>query len=230
MITILLVEDDEVLRLLTKTKLSPLYQIEEASNGEEALEIMEKKNIDLLIVDIQMPKMNGYELVKVLRECNDQKPVIMLTAMNSFEHKKEGFALGIDDYMTKPIDYEELVWRIEAILRRAHIANEKKLQIGKFEMNQELYKATYCGEVIPLTTKEFDLLFLLLSYPEVVFTKQQLMDKVWGYDSQTEYDTIKTYISKLRNRLSECKEFELHSLRGLGYKAIIHEVENIEHE
>ena len=222
MITILLAEDDERLRLLTKTKLSSMYQIEEASNGEEALEILDNKHIDLLIVDIQMPKMNGYELVKVLRDGGDQRPVIMLTAMTSFEHKKQGFASGIDDYMTKPVNYEELIWRIEAILRRANIASEKKIQIGKFEMNQGTYQTSYDGRQITFTNKEFDLLFLLLSYPETVFTKQQLMDKIWGYDTETEYDTIKTYISKLRNKLSDCEEFELKALRGLGYKAVIH--------
>ena len=222
MITILLAEDDERLRLLTKTKLSSMYQIEEAANGEEALEILDNKHIDLLIVDIQMPKMNGYELVKVLRDGGDQRPIIMLTAMTSFEHKKQGFASGIDDYMTKPVDYEELIWRIEAILRRANIASEKKIQIGKFEMNQGTYQTSYDGRQITLTNKEFDLLFLLLSYPETVFTKQQLMDKIWGYDTETEYDTIKTYVSKLRNKLSDCEEFELKALRGLGYKAVIH--------
>jgi len=222
MITILLVEDDDKLRLLTKTKLAPLYQVKEATNGEEALEVLDSMHIDLLIVDIQMPKMNGYELVQALRQSGNRKPVIMLTAMNSFEHKRQGFASGIDDYMTKPIDYEELVWRIEAILRRANIANEKKIQIGRFEMNQGSYMVTYDGKDITLTNKEFDLLFLLLSYPEKVFTKQQLMDKIWGFDSETEYDTIKTYISKLRSKLSDCDEFELRALRGLGYKATIH--------
>lgn len=124
--------------------------------------------------------------------------------------------------MTKPIDYEELIWRIEAILRRAQIANEKKIEIGRFLMEQNSYSASYDGKVIKLTNKEFDLLYKLLSYPGVVFTKQQLMDEIWGYDSETEYDTIKTYISKLRNKFSQCREFELVSIRGLGYKAVIH--------
>ena len=170
MITILLVEDDDKLRLLTKTKLSPLYQVEEAANGEEALEILDIKHIDLLIVDVQMPKMNGYELVEALRAAEDFTPVIMLTAMTSFEHKRQGFAAGIDDYMTKPVNYEELVWRIEAILRRANIATEKKIQVGKFEMNQSTYTATYAGNSIMLTNKEFDLLFKLLSYPDRIFS------------------------------------------------------------
>lgn len=223
MIKILIVEDDEMVRLLTKTQLGPLYQIEEAANGEEALEILDHEHIDLFIVDIQMPKMNGYELMRTLRENGDMRPAIMLTAMNSFAHKKEGFASGIDDYMTKPINYEELIWRIEAILRRAQIANEKKIQIGKFSMEQNTRIVRYDGEPISLTNKEFDLLFKLLSYPNVIFTKQQLLDEIWGYDTESEYDTIKTYISRLRNKFSGCPEFELVAIRGLGYKAVIHE-------
>jgi len=223
MITVLLVEDDQMVRLLTKAKLSPLYKILEASDGEEALEVLDHSRADLLIVDIQMPNMNGYELVRTLRDAGDMIPVIMLTAMNTFAHKKEGFASGVDDYMTKPIDYEELMWRIEALLRRAKIANENRIVIGNFIMEQSSFSAQYRGEVIPLTNKEFDLLYKFLSYPGTVFTKQQLMDDIWGYDSETEYDTIKTYISRLRNKFSACREFELVSIRGLGYKAILHE-------
>ncbi|MCM3702298.1 response regulator transcription factor [Paenibacillus macerans] len=224
MVTILIVEDDQMVRLLTKAKLSPLYKIKEAANGQEALEVLDREHIDLLVVDIQMPNMNGYELVRTLRDADDMTPVIMLTAMNSFSHKKEGFASGVDDYMTKPIDYEELIWRIEALLRRAQIANEKRIVIGDFSMEQNTFSAQYNEETIPLTNKEFDLLYKFLSYPNVVFTKQQLMDEIWGYDSETEYDTIKTYISRLRNKFSMCKEFELISIRGLGYKAVIHKM------
>lgn len=223
MITILIVEDDQMVRLLTKAKLNHLYNIKEAANGEEALEVLEHERIDLFIVDIQMPKMNGYEFVRELRNSGDMTPVIMLTAMNTFAHKKEGFSSGVDDYMTKPIDYEELTWRIEALLRRARIANEKCIVIGKFSMDQNTFSAQYNGETIPLTNKEFDLLYKFLSYPGVVFTKQQLMDDIWGYDSETEYDTIKTYISRLRNKFAACREFELVSIRGLGYKAVLHE-------
>lgn len=222
MVTILIVEDDEMVRLLTKTHLTPGYKVLEASNGEEALEILAHEHIDLLIVDIQMPKMNGYELMHLLRDSGDLRPAIMLTAMNTFAHKKEGFASGVDDFLTKPINYEELVWRIEAILRRAQIANDKKIQIGTFSMNQNSYEAKYAGENISLTNKEFDLLYKLLAYPGIVFTKQQLMDEIWGFDSETEYDTIKTYISRLRNKFSGCKEFELVAIRGLGYKAVLH--------
>lgn len=127
MVTILIVEDDQMVRLLTKTKLSHLYKIKEAADGEEALEVLDHVHVDLLIVDIQMPNMNGYELVRALRDVGDMTPVIMLTAMNTFTHKKEGFASGVDDYMTKPIDYEELIWRIKALMRRAQIANENEV-------------------------------------------------------------------------------------------------------
>lgn len=225
MVTILLVEDEPTVCLLTKAKLHSRYRILEAENGEEALEALDHEHVDLLIVDIQMPKMNGYELVKELRGGGDTRPIIMLTAMTSFAHKKEGFASGVDDYMTKPINYEELIWRIEALLRRAKIFHENKIVIGRFSMEQGTFSARYNGENIPLTNKEFALLYKFLSYPGVVFTKQQLMDQIWGYDSETEYDTIKTYISRLRNKFSECGEFELISIRGLGYKAVLHETE-----
>lgn len=224
MVTILIVEDDQMVRLLTKTKLSHLYKIKEAADGEEALEVLDHVHVDLLIVDIQMPNMNGYELVRALRDVGDMTPVIMLTAMNTFTHKKERFASGVDDYMTKPIDYEELIWRIKALMRRAQIANENRIVIGGFTMEQNTLSTQYNGETISLTNKEFNLLYKFLSYPNVVFTKQQLMDGIWGCDSETEYDTIKTYISRLRNKLSMCREFELVSIRGLGYKAVIHKI------
>ncbi len=221
MVSILVVEDDSMVRLLTKAQLCACYQIYEAADGQEALQVLDHTHVDLLIVDIQMPHMNGYELVRELRQAGDQTPIIMLTAMNTFSHKKEGFASGVDDYMTKPFDYEELKWRIEALLRRARIANEKRIVIGNFSMDQRSYVAQYRGEEISLTNKEFDLLYQLLSYPGVVFTKQQLMDKIWGYDADTEYNTIKTYISRLRNKFSACHEFELVAIRGLGYKAVL---------
>lgn len=223
MVTILIVEDDKMVRLLTKAQLSSLYKILEAENGEDALDVLDHHHVDLMIVDIQMPKMDGYELVRTIRDSGDMMPVIMLTAMSTFAHKKEGFASGVDDYMTKPIDYEELIWRTEALLRRAQIAIEKRIEIGRFSMEEDSYSAQYDGKNIPLTNKEFDLLYKLLSYPGTVFTKQQLMDEIWGYDSETEYDTIKTYISKLRNKFSLCHEFDLISIRGLGYKSVLHE-------
>lgn len=230
MVTVLIVEDDPVVRLLTKTKLKDSYRILEAENGEDALQVLDHEQANLLIVDIQMPKMNGYELVQELRKAGDTTPMIMLTAMTSFAHKKEGFASGIDDYMTKPINYEELTWRMEALLRRAKIASENRIEIGGFVMVHQTLSAEYKGEKIPLTNKEFELLYKFLSYPEVVFTKLQLMDEIWGYDTETEYDTIKTYIIRLRNKCAGCKEFELLSIRGLGYKAVLHMTEENSHE
>lgn len=223
MITVLVVEDDKSVRLLTKTKLKGLYNILEAEDGEKAFDLLEHEKADIMLVDVMMPNMDGFEFVRQLRRSGDVTPVIMLTAMNTYDHKKEGFASGIDDYMTKPINYDELVWRIEALLRRSNIMSERKLSIGELVLDQTKYIAEYKGEQIYLTNKEFDLLFKLLSYPGVVFTKQEIMDDIWGYDSETEYETIKTYISKLRNKFSDCNLFELVALRGIGYKAVMRE-------
>ena len=225
MLNILIVEDEAAIRLLTKTKLRNEYNIIEAANGVQALEVLEHKHIDLIIADIMMPEMNGYEFVQSLRDSGDMTPVIMLTAMSTFAHKKKGFATGIDDYMVKPIDYEELKWRIEALLRRAQIANEKRIVVGALTLRSDYLTAELNGISISLTEKEFDLLYKLLSYPGIIFTKQQIMDEIWGYDTETDYNTIKTYISRLRNKFKDCKDFELVSVRGLGYKAIIHGLE-----
>lgn len=222
MLTILIVEDDAAVRLLTKTRLSAKYHILEAENGEKGLDVLDHHHVDLIIADIMMPKMDGYEFVSALRESAMDIPVIMLTAMNTFAHKKQGYASGIDDYMTKPINYEELNWHIEALLRRARIASDNKITVGKLTLGRDSMTAKYNGTEIALTTKEFELLYKFLSYPDVVFTKQQLMDELWGYDTETDYNTIKTYVSRLRSKFEGCTEFELVSLRGLGYKAVIH--------
>ena len=221
MVRVLLVEDDAAMRLLTKTKLKSEYEILEAADGLKALDILDHNHVDLMIVDIMMPNMNGYEFVESLREGGDLTPVILLTAMDSFEHKKKGFERGIDDYLTKPVDYEELKWRMEAILRRAKIMHESQISIGGLVLSEKTMAGTYEGRTIELTEKEFELLYKLLSYPGVLFTKQQLMDEIWGYDTETEYDTIKTYISRLRKKFEDCTVFELVSVRGLGYKAEI---------
>ncbi len=221
MVTILIVEDDEMIRLLIRTRLSSFYRFHEANDGVQALAVMEHEHIDLLIVDIQMPCMNGYDFVNEVRESGDMTPVIMLTAMGSFSHKKQGYSLGIDDYLVKPVDCEELRWHIDALLRRARIANEKKIEIGRLVLEQESCLVSYDGRRIELTPKEFELLYRFLSYPDTVFTKQQLMDEIWGYDTETEYDTIKTYVSRLRRKLGDCPEFSIRAIRGLGYKAVL---------
>ena len=219
MVTILLAEDEAALRILTKANLGRKYHLLMAKNGVEALEIFSHEHIDLLIADIMMPEMDGYELVRAIRGSGSTIPVILLTAMNTFEHKRTGFETGIDDYLTKPVNFEELEWHIEALLRRAGIAAAKQIVIGDFELSEETMSASCKGKPIDLTETEFKLLYKLLSYPGVLFTKQQLMDEIWGYDSESDYSTIKTYISRLRTKCAEADRFELVSMRGLGYKA-----------
>ena len=219
MIRMLIVEDDASIRLLTKARLKDIYEIYEAADGEGALDVLDRVKIDFMLVDIMMTGMDGYEFVRELRESGDMTPVIMLTALSDFEHKKKGFSLGIDDYLTKPINYDELKWHIEAILRRARISSEKEIRIGDFCLSETTMSATWQNKKAELTEKEFGLLHKLLSYPGVIFTKQQLMDEVWGYDTEADYNSIKTYINRIRNKLEGCTAFEIISSRGLGYKA-----------
>nr|WP_314459670.1 response regulator transcription factor [uncultured Clostridium sp.] len=223
MATILVVEDDKHTRLLTCARLKPHYAVEEAENGEQALKMLDQKHIDLIIADIQMPVMNGYDLVRELRESGIQIPVIMLTAMHTFDDKRTGFASGTDDYMTKPIDYEELLWRIKALLRRANIVSQRKIIIGDITLDSAAYTVIREGTTTELAKKEFDLLYKLLSYPGMIFTKSQLLDEIWGYDTNSDETTIKTHINRLRNKFADCTEFEIITIRGLGYKAEIHE-------
>ncbi len=221
MVKILLVEDEKAVRALTKLKLKDKYDILEAEDGLEAFDILEHEKVDIMIVDIMMPNMDGYEFVQELRTMEDNTPVIMLTAMDSFEHKKKGYNLGIDEYLTKPIDYEELTWHIEAILRRYKINSDKEIVIGDFTISEESLNASIAGNTIDLTETEFKLLYKLLSYPGVIFTKQQLMDDIWGYDSESDYSTIKVYVNRIRKKLEDCTQFEIVSARGVGYKAVI---------
>ena len=221
MVRILLIEDEKPVRELTKVKLRDKYEILEAEDGLKAFDVLEHEKTDLIIVDVMMPNMDGYQFVSELRSMGDETPVIMLTAMDSFAHKKKGYNLGIDEYLTKPIDYEELTWHIEAILRRYKINSEKEIVIGDFSLSEASMSATVSGRKVDLTETEFKLLHKLLSYPGVIFTKQQLMDEIWGYDSETDYSTIKVYINRIHNKIGECKEFEIISARGVGYKAEI---------
>jgi two-component system OmpR family response regulator len=168
-----------------------------------------------------MPEMDGYEFLEELRESGDQTPVILLTAMDTMAHKKKGFQLGTDDYVTKPVDYEELILRIEAILRRSGIQRAKEITIGDFILSEKSKSARIGDKEIQLTEKEFDLLYKLLSYPDTFFTKQQLMDEIWGFDSESDYDTIKTYVNRLRRKFQDYPVFQIVSLRGVGYKAVI---------
>lgn len=226
MVTILVVEDNEHTRLLTEARLKRYYNVITAENGSEALDIFYEKQIDLIVADIMMPEMDGYEMLKHLRDNKEEVPVLFLTAKSTFDDKKTGYDLGIDDYVTKPIDYEELLLRIKALLRRANIANKMKINIGKFEMDENDYSVKYNNSAIEMTKKEFDLLFKLLSYPNRVMTKIQLLEDIWGYESNSSEDTIKTHINKIRNKLKDVKEFEIISVKGLGYKVMM--VDNYE--
>lgn len=221
MVTILVVEDNEHTRLLTEARLKKFYNVITCQNGSEALDIFYEKQIDLIVADIMMPVMDGYDMLKELRSNHENVPVLFLTAKSTFDDKKRGFDLGIDDYITKPIDYEELLLRIKALLRRANINNKMKISIGKFIMDENDYSVNYNNNSIELTKKEFELLFKLLSYPNKVMTKMQLLDDIWGYESNSSEDTIKTHINKIRNKLGNISEFEIVSVKGLGYKIMM---------
>lgn len=219
MATILVVEDEKNIQLLTKAHLKNYYNVITANNGQEAIDIFYSEHIDLIVADIMMPKMDGYEMVKILREYQNDVPVIFLTAKASFDDKREGFASGIDDYMTKPVNYEELVWRIEALLRRANINSSQQITIGDITCDAN----SYCiiksdGDTIDLPKKEFELLYKLLSYPNQIFTKDQLLSDIWGIDTDSDDSTIKTHINRLRNKLDGVNDFEIVTVRGLGYK------------
>ena len=221
MVTILIVEDDDNTRLLTKSNLEKEYNILTAKDGEEALNIMENKEVDLIIVDVMMPKMDGYTLSKKIREYNSNMPILMVTAKQSIDDKLQGFSSGVDDYMTKPIDYKELKARIIVLLRRSNKNNSKKIVIGNVIIDEKTYTVNKNDISIELPKKEFELLYKLLSYPNQIFTKNQILDSIWGYDSFSTEDTIKTHISRIRNRLKNFDEFEIVTIKGLGYKGEI---------
>lgn len=221
MITVLIVEDDSSTRLVTKLHLQNEYQIIEAANGLEALKILEQKHVDLIVADVMMPHMDGYEFVRQLRTVDKATPVLLLTAKKEWQDKKNGFALGIDDYMTKPVHYEELLWRVRALLRRAQINNEKKIVIGDVVMNEDSNMVIRGDESVSLPRKEFELLFKLLSYPNKVFTTDQLLNDIWGYETESDETTVRTHINRLRKRFAGYQEFEIVTVRGLGYKGEI---------
>jgi DNA-binding response OmpR family regulator len=179
---------------------------------------MEGTHIDLIISDIMMPKVDGYELTKSLREADYNIPILMVTAKESFEDKEKGFALGTDDYMVKPIDMNEMVLRVAALLRRAKISTERKIVIGDVVLNYDNLTVTTRDEVYELPKKEFYLLFKLLSYPNKIFTRQQLMDEIWGMDIDTDERTVDSHIKKLRKKFDNLTEFKIVTIRGLGYK------------
>lgn len=190
-------------------------------NANEAYDIMYENTIDLIISDIMMPGADGFEFARAVREFNAEIPILFMTARDDFMSKQIGYSIGIDDYMVKPINLEELSLRIGALLRRAKIASSKKLIIGELVLDADEHSAYYKDEEITLTVREFDLLFKLLSYPKKTFTRSQLMDEFWDADTSSGARTVDVYITKIRDKLSCCSEFEIVTVHGLGYKAVI---------
>lgn len=223
MATVLVVEDHLPTQLLTASRIKPYFEVICANDGLQALEIIYSKQVDLIVADIMMPNMDGYTLLKTLRAERNDIPVILLTAKQAFEDKLEGFMLGSDDYLTKPLDYGELLLRIGAILRRSKIATQHKIVIGDVVIDSLTYTVSKQLETIELPKKEFDLLFKLLSYPNQIFTRTQLLDEIWGYDSPSGDETIKTHISRIRKKLIHMREFDIVTIKGVGYKAEIKE-------
>lgn len=221
MATILVVEDDRNMRLLTAARLEDQYTVITAADGIEALEHIHRGGIDMIIADIMMPRMDGFELLQTIRQSGYDTPFLMLTAKETLDDKQKGFSLGTDDYMTKPFSSDELMWRISALLRRADIAQNKKIEIGNVVVDSKKYAVYNDSEYIEFPKKEFDLLFKLLSYPDRIFSKEQLLDSVWGVNAETGEETVKTHVSRIRNRLKNIEEIKIVTLKGLGYKADI---------
>ena len=217
----MIVEDDENLRLLLSTRLKTRYAVTAVSGATEALELLEDGKTELVITDIMMPVREVYTFVKTMRSQGWDIPVIMLTAKDTLNDKGQGFSVGCDDYLTKPVNFEELVWRIDALLRRSKIANEGKIVIGGVTVDSSEFTVTRGDTVIELPTKEFRLLYLLLSYPNKIFTKENILDKVWGYTSESDETTVRTHMNRLRSKFENFPEFELVTIRGVGYKAVI---------
>ena len=221
MTKILIVEDDESVRILMEVKLKKDFEIFTAENGKAALKLLENVKIDLLLVDVMMPIMDGYTLVKTLRNENNQIPAIMITAKSEIPDKLKGFDSGVDDYMVKPVDFDELKARIKVLLRRSRINKEKQIEIGDVIINSETFSIKKNKSIMYLPKKEFEILYTLLSYPDIIFTKDQLLEQIWGYDSESDETTVRTHINRLRSKIEEFNEFEIVTVRGMGYKGII---------
>lgn len=221
MFQILVVDDDKNTRTLMKLVLEgDNYSVLTACNGEEALAVMDSSHVDLVVLDVMMPRMDGYQLTRALRESNNNLPILMVSAKQLPADKKQAFLVGTDDYMTKPVDEEEMLLRIKALLRRARIVSERRIVIGDVALDYDAMTVSRGKEIQQLPQKEFLLLYKLLSYPGKIFTRIQLMDEIWGMDSETGWETVTVHIGRLRKRFEGWPEFEILSVRGLGYKAV----------
>ena len=221
MFNIMVVEDDTDLRKMMESVLRHNgYRPLLAEDGEEALAILESEQADLIISDVMMPNMDGFELTELLRQSNYNMPILLVTVKDSYADKQRGFLAGVDDYMVKPIDINEMILRVRALLRRAQIANEHRLQVGDTLLDFDALLVRSPAGEMTLPQKEFYLLFKLLSYPGKIFTRQQLLDEIWGMDSTTDERTVDVHINHLRDRFKESHDFEIVTVRGLGYKAV----------
>ena len=221
MMKILIAEDDRELRQLFSHVLTKYgYTVTGVSNGQQALDAMDCDYFDLIITDIMMPVMDGYELVRQLREVGNTTPVLMITAKDAFDDMRMGFQSGVDDYMVKPINVNEMVLRVQALLRRAQMINDRRQTIGETVLECDSLTVFVNGVSVVLPQKEFMLLYKMAAYPGKIFTRQQLMDEIWGYDSESDTHTVDVHIGRLRERFRENRDFKIVTIRGLGYKVV----------
>lgn len=222
MVKILVVDDDKTINaLVCGALLKGGYEPYGCYNGAEALDVMGKNIFDMIITDVMMPEMDGFEFAKCVRETDKQIPILFMTALDDKPSKQLGYRIGIDDYVVKPFDCDLLLLRVGALLRRANIERSRELVAGNLRMNKDEHTAYVQGKEIPLTVREFDLLFKLLSFPKRTFTRSQLMDEFWGFDSSATSRTVDVYIVKLREKTQGCDGFEIVTVHGLGYKAVL---------
>ena len=222
MFKILVVEEERELNRTVCTFLNGSgYEATGCLSAEEAYDAMYGTVFDLIVSDIMMPGTDGFEFARTVRTLNEDIPILFMTARDDIASKQRGFRIGVDDYMVKPIDLDELFLRIGALLRRAKIASSRKLEIGRFAMDADEHTATLDGEEIPLTNREFNILYKLLSYPKKTFTRTQLMDEFWDAGSETAPRAVDVYMTKLRSKLAKCEDFEIKTVHGLGYKVVL---------
>ncbi len=222
MINILVVEDDIKINQIVSTYLNDHgYNAKGCLNPREAYDLMYNNLYDLIISDIMMPEIDGFEFAAAVRDLNKTIPILFMTARDDMSSKQKGYRAGIDDYMVKPVNMDELLLRVGALLRRANIANEKRLTVGSLVMDSNEMTAVVNGEEIPVTVREFNILYKMLSYPKQTFSRAQLMDEFWGLDSETSLRAVDVYITKLRDKFSCCTDFKIVTVHGLGYKAVI---------
>ena len=221
MMKLLIVEDDQQLqqmfiRILTKHG----YSAVGVSNGQLALDALDKDYFDLIITDIMMPEMDGFELVQQLRDVGNKIPILMITAKDAFDDMSLGFRYGVDDYMVKPINVNEMVLRVKALLRRAQMINDRKQTLGGTVLEHDSFSVTANGDTMVLPQKEFMLLYKMAAYPGTIFTRQQLMDEIWGYETDSDCHTVDVHISRLRDRLRNNRDMKIVTIRGVGYKVV----------